>query len=77
MKAYEIWMEGYAATQESDIAQYVGSVEAKSFKEACIKFSKTEEATEKQWEEFFNPTDLSFWGCRLYDNEADARKTFG
>ena len=77
MKAYEIWMEGYAATQESETAQYVGSVEARSFKDACIKFSKTEEAVEKQWEEFFDSENLSYWGCRLFDNEADSRKTFG
>lgn len=77
METYEIWMEGYVATKESDTAQYVGSIEAESFKEACIKFSKTEEGIEKQWDEFFNPINISFWGCRLYDNEKDARKSFG
>ena len=76
-KIYEIWMEGYAATGESGTAQYVGSIKAKSFKDACIKFSKTKEGIEKQWDEFFDSQELSHWGCRLFDNEMDARKAFG
>jgi hypothetical protein len=77
IKIYKIWMEGYAATGEKSTAQYVGSVKAKSFKEACIKFSKTKEGIEKQWDEFFEPQNLSFWGCKLFDNEIDARRAFG
>ncbi len=74
---YEIWMEGYAATGESGTAQYVGSVKAKSFGGACIKFSKTKEGIKKQWDEYFDSKKLSYWGCRLYDNETDARRAFG
>jgi hypothetical protein len=25
----------------------------------------------------FNPEALTYWGCKLFDNEADARKGFG
>lgn len=76
-KIYEIWMEGYAATLDRGTAEYVSSVEAESFKEACIKYSKTEEGIEKQWDEFFDSQNLSFWGCKLFDNEKDAREHFG
>lgn len=76
-KTYEIWMEGYAATGESGTARYVDSIKAESFKDACVKFSKTKEGIEEQWDEYFDSQDLSYWGCRLFDNEMDARKAFG
>jgi len=35
MKEYEVWMEGYAATGESDKHRLVGRYEADTFQEAC------------------------------------------
>jgi hypothetical protein len=42
---------------------------AESFEEACEKMMKNSE--------YFDRKSLTFWGCRLYDNERDARKGFG
>jgi len=74
---YQIWMEGYLATGMEGIqapAKFMGSMEANSFREACIKFSKTPDA--KGFGNF-SEQSLSYWGCGLYDNEADARASFG
>lgn len=64
-----IWMEGYAATGEQAGATSHGPVAAHSFREACEKHFKNDPN--------FNKKELTYWGCRLFDNAADARKAFG
>lgn len=63
---YEVWMEGYAATGESGPAQLHSIEEADSFQEAC-------EASFKH-DMYFDKEKLTWWACRLFDNETDARK---
>jgi hypothetical protein len=67
MKEYEIWSEGFAATGESAKANFIGSIWGETFIDACknsgLKLSS------------YDPP--IYWGCRLFDNEADARKSFG
>jgi len=72
---YEIWIEGYQATVDNNVAQCLARDQvANSFKEACVNFAKT--TTVKQYGTY-NEKNNSFWGCRLFDNETDARKSFG
>lgn len=68
-KEYEIWSEGYLATGNMSGAHFHGKQAGKSFREACEKFFKERV--------FFNKENLTIWGCRLYDNEQEARKNFG
>jgi len=70
MKEYEIWSEGYQATGDSSGACFHGKVLATSFKEACIKHFGINNI-------YFDEDRLSFWGCKLFDNEIEARKNFG
>ena len=68
-KIFEIWSEGYIITGGSGTAQLHDKIKANSFKEACdILFNG---------DQFYNPKNLTYWGCRLFDNETDARKAFG
>jgi hypothetical protein len=69
MNTYLIWSEGYCATGESASAHCHGSAKGETFKDACIAHFKSDK--------FFNPETLRYWGCRLFNNEADARKAFG
>jgi len=74
---YELWMEGYYCTGMETgpaPARMVGRVEASSFKNACIEFSKTKEAQKLGG---FREENLSFYDCRLFDNPVDARRLFG
>jgi len=73
-KLFHIWSEGYVATCEHGTAQYICSVYAKTFKEACISTFK-----KGLFDGYgnFNEEQLTLWGCHLYDNEQDARKSFG
>lgn len=69
---WEVWAEGYAATGESGGATLLGHAIARTFREACDKV-----AGELSDPKLYNSKQLTYWGCRLYDNEADARKAFG
>lgn len=69
MKTFEVWSEGFAATGESGRAMRTGSASAESFREACDKVMRGKAD--------YNRERLTYWGCRLFDNETDARKAFG
>ena len=72
-KSFEIWSEGYSCTGEFSTAQIHGISSGKNFKEACITFAMSD----SDFREFFDKDEMTYWGCKLFDNENDARKTFG
>jgi len=73
MRKYEIWSEGFSATGEYGPAQLMGSSEGNSFEDACRRLAEKESG----FDEYYNPERNTYWGCRLFDNEADARRSFG
>jgi hypothetical protein len=71
---YEIWSEGYRFSgEEGGGAICWGKIEANSFKEACDKLAEKNRC----FRECYRPEQMTYWSCRLFDNEADARKSFG
>lgn len=73
MKEYSVWVEGYSATGGHAPAQYLGVQTAETFKDAVIQALRA-----NKWEmKYFNEEQLTFWGCKFYDNEAKARANFG
>lgn len=65
-------MGGYLCTGmggKPEKAKLVATVEAGSFQEACDKHFGNDAN--------YNRKILTYWGCGLYDNEEDARETFG
>ena len=72
-KQFDIWSEGYACTGEAGPAFCLGTYYGNSFKEACDSLAKTDPGFAK----YYDPKRLTYWGCKLFDNETDARKTFG
>lgn len=74
MKEWEVWIEGYAATGGSGTASFEGVYKGETFKNAVESMMK-----DKQWniEGYYNPERLTYWACRFFDNETDARKSFG
>lgn len=90
LKEYEVWMEGYAANEESASASLVGKVKARNFAQAChmlmckkhLKFMEKENeptyssySTPSRWD--YDPYRLTYWGCKMYWSEKLARKGFG
>lgn len=73
MKDFEIWVEGYAATGEHAPASFEGIYAGNSFKEACVEMM-----LDKSWDlRYYDKERNTYWGCRFFDNEAEARQTFG
>lgn len=81
MGRYEIWSEGFQATGGGGTATLHGKVKAKSFEEAILKFALEHESFFELLD--YRPnnnsvgSDYTYWGCRLYDNESEARSAFG
>lgn len=81
-------MEGFRATGDYSPANKIGECEANSFQEACnilmceqylervSEYQKSGEYYDPdRWD--YDPRGPAYWGCRLFDNEIDARKAFG
>lgn len=76
-KLWDIWAEGFSATGESSGAILLTSkVEAKTFTEAVETWLKMDTSHNPYITKQKDGT-YTYWGCRLFDNERDARKSFG
>lgn len=73
IKTFAIWSEGYAINGERGEATLHGFSNAETFEEACVIFG----LLHPEFEIYFDPERMSYWGCKLFDNEMDARKRFG
>lgn len=73
---YEVWQEGYIAQGNDARASRCGRYFAASFRDAVFQYAEenytsgTKRLVEKDGV-------ISSFGCRFFDNEADARKKFG
>jgi hypothetical protein len=73
MPKFSVWMEGYEVTGNAAGAKLIGTIEADTFAQACAELM-----SKPPWNDGnFNREQLTYWGCRLFDNEADAGKAFG
>jgi len=72
VSTWHIWSEGYAATGSSSGAVLMGITEARTFQEACDKVM-----ADARYAKYYDAKRRTYWGCRLSDNESDARSYFG
>ena len=73
MKKFEIWNEGYSCTGQSVGAQFLGTYEGETFRDATIAA-----LIDKKWNmSYYDEERNTFWGCRFFDNESSARASFG
>ena len=79
MNKYNIWIEGYVVTGNRGYGRCVArGIEANSFIEAVKKWYATLRNAEIEYGTLTIKDNRAFiWGCELFDNEADARKSFG
>lgn len=72
-RVYTLWTEGYVATGESGTATLLGTAKGRTLREAAKNYAEAhpEDAS------YFNMSFTHYWSCRIFDNEADARKSFG
>lgn len=79
---FDIWTEGYLATGMEGIparAQKLASnIEADNFINAVKKWYKSEpDASSRFGDLSIRDNKAYIWGCRIFDNETDARKSYG
>jgi hypothetical protein len=75
VKEFDVWTEGYRATGEGSKAVFHGTFKGRSFREAVQAFKDT--LKDEHSIRCVDVEELKFWGCRFFDNESDARKSFG
>lgn len=81
-KKYDIWSEGFLAQGSEGIPtkaqKFASGVEGKSFLDAVKKWYKSQKDAEYRFGALTIRDGKAYtYGCRLYDNEEDARKAFG
>lgn len=76
-KKIEIWMEGYRATGDSATASKIFECEADDFHDAVKSYELSHPDSKVDYNNDWQNPVYSIWGCRLFDNEKDARKHFG
>jgi hypothetical protein len=80
MAEYEIWQCGCGGTNDTEgrpyPAHFHGKAEGKDFEEACRKFF-ADDVNPYFGGSDFNPERMTYWGCPLVDNEAEARAKYG
>lgn len=78
MNTHEVWTEGYLTSGMEGIsarAKLIGTVAAETFAEACDRICSSPE-----WQRdngHYDSQRGTVWGCRLFNNATDARKSFG
>ena len=86
MKEWEIWSEGYAATGEHSGAHFHGKFPGETFDDAVEYANKHHKlgAERNGRDRYINDnyyaqrrSNWNIWACNLFDNESDARKSFG
>ena len=73
MPSFKIWSEGYSATGNSAGAHFHGEAKGEDFEKACRNFA----SKEPEFAKYFDKSGMTYWGCRLFDNESDARQSYG
>lgn len=79
-KSYNIWVEGFCCSGMENgpekarcLARDVYGI---NFIDACLHWY-CEKGKEGYGDLSYDGKYLALWGCRLFDNEKDARKSFG
>ena len=73
MNSYNIWREGFMiqGMDSPATAERIGTEQGETFQDACARLMEHKKSTT------YDPRRNTDWGCRLFDNEAAARKSLG
>jgi hypothetical protein len=74
-RLWNVWTEGYRVTGNRQSAVFHGRYSGVTFQDALMRFRDSLE--DKKTQKLVNIRNGTFWGCRFFDNEADARESFG
>ena len=75
LKSITLWMEGYSATCEHEPAQCLGIYQATDITDAVKQYSR--QSRVKVDINRFGKDRHAVWAREIFDNEEQARKSFG
>lgn len=70
-----LWMQGFSATGQAEGASMIGSYEATDLDDAVKQYMETHKG-EVEWDRYGRGRH-AIWACEIFDNEEQARKSFG
>lgn len=73
----EVWTEGYSVTGIRSGAERLGVFQARTLDDAVTQHLQGLPMEKQSYYHRGEDGVWTCWGCRLFDNEADARKSFG
>ena len=72
---FDVWCEGYILIEQKSRAIFLGRVEgAQTFEDACRALLGADPFFSERTNPLTGERYLAFYGCRLFDNEHDARE---
>jgi len=71
--SFDLWIEGYSVSGCRSKASLLGSYDANDIHDAVAQWREEICYVSNMW----NGSFYEFWGCRIFDNEVEARKSFG
>jgi len=74
-RSISLWMEGFAVTGERQGASMIGTYEATDLDDAVKQYMETHKG-DVAWDRFGRGRH-AIWACEIFDNEGEARKSFG
>ncbi len=80
MKKFTLWTEGYMATGEQGRAFLLGAYPVETIDEAVELYLQENPDMRKYLAIHNEPnarSKYSLWACRLFNNEEDAKKSYG
>lgn len=72
---HELWEQGFKVTGMTAKAQFLGEFEGETFMDAYLEMVKEKYGNEPP--DYVNLSEPVIWGVRIFNNEADARESFG
>ena len=74
-RSISLWVEGFAVTGQRENASMIGTFEAKDLDDAVKQYMEHHKDY-VDWDRFGRGRH-AIWACEIFDNEKDARKSFG
>jgi hypothetical protein len=74
-QVFEVWTEGFNDSGNQQGAMFHGRYSGETFEDALVAFKASIE--DKRSRNLVNLRTRSYWGCRFFDNGAEAKVKYG
>ena len=76
MSKYNVWIEGYSCTGQYSPDEFLATVEAQTFEEACVLAMKEAGFDQESIDTYYKEHNNTFWGCSFYEQDPDAEPKY-